>query len=172
MMRLHHPGNCQTSYTRSWFKCFSISYLQAQPTTWASVRLEVTPWSSCGRLQSTPERAQSQDIWLTWPRKAHQNLWLWTRKLWVTITSRWDGEQRWYRSSTWRLEHEEMVMVLENFRFLITWRWSHCFLQVTGLEEGESYVFRVRAVSAVGIGKPSQVSEPVCARVLPGNHSF
>uniref|UniRef100_A0A672ZUS1 Myomesin-2-like n=1 Tax=Sphaeramia orbicularis TaxID=375764 RepID=A0A672ZUS1_9TELE len=45
---------------------------------------------------------------------------------------------------------------------------SHRFLQVSGLEEGESYVFKVRAVNADGIGKASQVSVPVCARALPG----
>ncbi|KAM3623737.1 uncharacterized protein V6R79_015104 [Siganus canaliculatus] len=45
---------------------------------------------------------------------------------------------------------------------------SHRYLQVSGLEEGETYVFRVRAVNAVGVGKASQVSEPVCARALPG----
>uniref|UniRef100_A0A672ZUZ0 Myomesin-2-like n=1 Tax=Sphaeramia orbicularis TaxID=375764 RepID=A0A672ZUZ0_9TELE len=39
---------------------------------------------------------------------------------------------------------------------------------VSGLEEGESYVFKVRAVNADGIGKASQVSVPVCARALPG----
>ncbi|XP_038567700.1 M-protein, striated muscle isoform X3 [Micropterus salmoides] len=45
---------------------------------------------------------------------------------------------------------------------------SHRYLQVTGLEEGETYVFRVRAVNASGVGKPSQLSEPVCAKALPG----
>uniref|UniRef100_A0A3B4EXE0 Myomesin 2 n=1 Tax=Pundamilia nyererei TaxID=303518 RepID=A0A3B4EXE0_9CICH len=45
---------------------------------------------------------------------------------------------------------------------------SHRYLQVTGLEEGESYVFRVRAVNAHGVGKPSQLSEPVCAKAIPG----
>lgn len=45
---------------------------------------------------------------------------------------------------------------------------SHRYLQVTGLEEGETYVFKVRAVNASGIGKPSQLSEPVCAKALPG----
>lgn len=38
-----------------------------------------------------------------------------------------------------------------------------------GLEEGETYVFRVRSVNANGIGKPSQLSDPVCAKALPGN---
>lgn len=42
------------------------------------------------------------------------------------------------------------------------------YLQVTGLEEGESYVFRVRAVNAHGVGKASQLSEPVVAKALPG----
>lgn len=45
----------------------------------------------------------------------------------------------------------------------------HGFLQVSGLEEGETYVFRVRAVNVCGVGKPSQVSDPVCAKALPGN---
>ncbi|XP_070409689.1 myomesin-2 isoform X3 [Nothobranchius furzeri] len=45
---------------------------------------------------------------------------------------------------------------------------SHRYLQVAELEEGTSYVFRVRAVNANGTGKPSQLSEPVCARAVPG----
>ncbi|XP_029284202.1 LOW QUALITY PROTEIN: myomesin-2 [Cottoperca gobio] len=45
---------------------------------------------------------------------------------------------------------------------------SHRYLQVTGLQEGETYVFRVRSVNANGVGKPSQLSEPVCAKALPG----
>ncbi|XP_034456981.1 M-protein, striated muscle isoform X5 [Hippoglossus hippoglossus] len=45
---------------------------------------------------------------------------------------------------------------------------SHRYLQVSHLEEGQTYVFRVRAVNANGVGKSSQVSEPVCARALPG----
>ncbi|XP_056891797.1 myomesin-2 isoform X8 [Takifugu flavidus] len=45
---------------------------------------------------------------------------------------------------------------------------SHRYLQVTGLEEGQSYIFRVRAVNSVGVGKPSEVSDPVCAKALPG----
>ncbi|KAK2817477.1 hypothetical protein Q5P01_025668 [Channa striata] len=45
---------------------------------------------------------------------------------------------------------------------------KHRYLQVADLEEGENYVFRIRAVNAKGIGKPSQLSDPVCARALPG----
>uniref|UniRef100_A0A665VRC7 Myomesin 2a n=1 Tax=Echeneis naucrates TaxID=173247 RepID=A0A665VRC7_ECHNA len=45
---------------------------------------------------------------------------------------------------------------------------KHRYLQVSGLEEGQFYVFRVRAVNAKGVGKASQLSEPVCARALPG----
>uniref|UniRef100_A0A3Q2GQE1 Myomesin 2a n=1 Tax=Cyprinodon variegatus TaxID=28743 RepID=A0A3Q2GQE1_CYPVA len=45
---------------------------------------------------------------------------------------------------------------------------SHRYLQVTGLEEGTTYVFRVRAVNSNGVGKASELSEPVCARALPG----
>uniref|UniRef100_A0A671UJ70 Myomesin 2a n=1 Tax=Sparus aurata TaxID=8175 RepID=A0A671UJ70_SPAAU len=45
---------------------------------------------------------------------------------------------------------------------------SHRYLQATGLEEGATYVFKVRAVNASGVGKASQLSEPVCAKALPG----
>ncbi|XDV51817.1 hypothetical protein PO909_020632 [Leuciscus waleckii] len=43
-----------------------------------------------------------------------------------------------------------------------------CYLKVTGLESGASYVFRVRAVNDKGVGKASDVSDPVCAKALPG----
>uniref|UniRef100_A0A3B4AS27 Uncharacterized protein n=1 Tax=Periophthalmus magnuspinnatus TaxID=409849 RepID=A0A3B4AS27_9GOBI len=45
---------------------------------------------------------------------------------------------------------------------------SHRYFQVSGLEEGQSYVFKVRAVNNSGVGKASLVSEPVCAKALPG----
>ncbi|XP_067244493.1 myomesin-2 isoform X6 [Chanodichthys erythropterus] len=45
---------------------------------------------------------------------------------------------------------------------------GHCYLKVTGLETGASYVFRVRAVNAKGVGKASDVSDPVCVKALPG----
>ncbi|KAM7394720.1 hypothetical protein PAMP_021506 [Pampus punctatissimus] len=45
---------------------------------------------------------------------------------------------------------------------------SHRYLKVKNLEEGESYVFKVRAVNGNGVGKPSQLSQPVCAKALPG----
>nr|XP_033789856.1 myomesin-1 isoform X2 [Geotrypetes seraphini] len=52
-----------------------------------------------------------------------------------------------------------------------TTHWSQCNTMpvkfarfpVTGLIEGRSYVFRVRAVNKCGIGNPSRVSEPVAA---------
>ncbi|KAG7274991.1 hypothetical protein CRUP_001084 [Coryphaenoides rupestris] len=46
------------------------------------------------------------------------------------------------------------------------------YLQVSGLEEGESYVFRVRSVNANGVGQPSQLSEAVCAKALPGTQEI
>uniref|UniRef100_A0A8C5CFR2 Myomesin 2a n=1 Tax=Gadus morhua TaxID=8049 RepID=A0A8C5CFR2_GADMO len=49
---------------------------------------------------------------------------------------------------------------------------SHRYLQVGGLEAGETYVFRVRSVNADGVGKASQVSEPILAKALPGNPRF
>ncbi|CAL9701017.1 unnamed protein product [Knipowitschia caucasica] len=49
---------------------------------------------------------------------------------------------------------------------------SHRYFQVSGLTEGESYVFKVRAVNESGIGKASLVSEPVCAKALPGTQEI
>uniref|UniRef100_A0A8C2WK87 Myomesin 2a n=1 Tax=Cyclopterus lumpus TaxID=8103 RepID=A0A8C2WK87_CYCLU len=46
------------------------------------------------------------------------------------------------------------------------------FLQVSGLEEGETYVFRVRSVNSRGVGRPSDLSEPVCAKALPGTQEI
>ncbi|TSS35875.1 Myomesin-2 [Bagarius yarrelli] len=45
---------------------------------------------------------------------------------------------------------------------------NHCYLKVTGLETGTSYVFRVCAVNGSGKGKASDVSEAVCVKALPG----
>ncbi|KAG7462769.1 hypothetical protein MATL_G00188190 [Megalops atlanticus] len=45
---------------------------------------------------------------------------------------------------------------------------NHCYLKVTQLKEGQSYVFRVRAQNAEGVGKPSTVSDPVVAEAVPG----
>lgn len=49
---------------------------------------------------------------------------------------------------------------------------SQRYLKVTSLEEGETYVFRVRSVNAKGVGKPSRLSEPVCAKALPGTQEI
>lgn len=38
-----------------------------------------------------------------------------------------------------------------------------CKYPVTGLYEGRSYIFRVRAVNSAGISRPSRPSEPVAA---------
>ncbi|XP_058256921.1 M-protein, striated muscle isoform X4 [Hemibagrus wyckioides] len=45
---------------------------------------------------------------------------------------------------------------------------NRCYLKVTGLETGASYVFKVCAVNASGKGKASDVSEAVCIKALPG----
>ncbi|XP_010887247.2 myomesin-2 isoform X1 [Esox lucius] len=45
---------------------------------------------------------------------------------------------------------------------------SYCYHKVTGLEVGESYVFRVRAVNTDGAGKPSFTSDPVVAKAVEG----
>uniref|UniRef100_A0A671Q7G1 Myomesin-2-like n=1 Tax=Sinocyclocheilus anshuiensis TaxID=1608454 RepID=A0A671Q7G1_9TELE len=49
---------------------------------------------------------------------------------------------------------------------------GHCYLKVSGLETGASYVFRVRAVNAKDVGKASDVSDPVCAKALPGTREI
>jgi len=49
---------------------------------------------------------------------------------------------------------------------------GHRYLPVTGLEEGESYVFKVRAVNGDGVGKASQPSEPVCAKAIAGSQEI
>ncbi|XP_070308804.1 myomesin-1 isoform X2 [Odocoileus virginianus] len=45
---------------------------------------------------------------------------------------------------------------------------KHTYLKVQGLKEGESYVFRVRAINQAGVGKPSELAGPVVAETRPG----
>ncbi|XP_074803884.1 myomesin-2 isoform X3 [Natator depressus] len=45
---------------------------------------------------------------------------------------------------------------------------SHCYLEVNDLHEGKTYVFKVRAVNKAGIGKSSDISEPVLVEAKPG----
>ncbi|NXH12800.1 MYOM1 protein, partial [Bucco capensis] len=42
------------------------------------------------------------------------------------------------------------------------------FLKMTELRQGLSYVFRVRATNQAGVGKPSDVTDPVLAQTPPG----
>lgn len=42
------------------------------------------------------------------------------------------------------------------------------FFQIKNLKEAESYVFRVRAQNKAGVGKTSDVTEPVSAVTKPG----
>uniref|UniRef100_A0A7N6AJT3 Myomesin 2a n=1 Tax=Anabas testudineus TaxID=64144 RepID=A0A7N6AJT3_ANATE len=43
---------------------------------------------------------------------------------------------------------------------------NHLFYKVTGLEVGTTYVFRVRAVNAAGVGMASMASDPVTAKAV------
>uniref|UniRef100_A0A665UYN8 Myomesin-2-like n=1 Tax=Echeneis naucrates TaxID=173247 RepID=A0A665UYN8_ECHNA len=46
---------------------------------------------------------------------------------------------------------------------------GHRFLKVTGLEAGITYVVRVRAVNAAGVGMASMVSDPITAKAVEGS---
>ncbi|KAJ7422574.1 M-protein, striated muscle [Pitangus sulphuratus] len=45
---------------------------------------------------------------------------------------------------------------------------SKRYLKVTDLHEGHTYVFKVRAVNDAGVGKSSEISEPVLVEARPG----
>uniref|UniRef100_A0A4W3JLN1 Myomesin 2a n=1 Tax=Callorhinchus milii TaxID=7868 RepID=A0A4W3JLN1_CALMI len=45
---------------------------------------------------------------------------------------------------------------------------SNRYLKVTELEEGKTYIFKVRAVNAAGPGKASEPSEPIVVQFIPG----
>ncbi|TEA23730.1 hypothetical protein DBR06_SOUSAS3810090 [Sousa chinensis] len=45
---------------------------------------------------------------------------------------------------------------------------AHRYLKVCDLHQGKTYIFRVRAVNASGVGKPSDTSEPVLVEARPG----
>lgn len=77
----------------------------------------------------------------------------------------------------------KVVVVISSFIFLILIFILTCvssqyvisffsfFLQIKNLKEGETYVFRVRAQNKAGVGKTSEVTEPVPALTKPGRRN-
>uniref|UniRef100_A0AAY4DZW0 Myomesin 2a n=1 Tax=Denticeps clupeoides TaxID=299321 RepID=A0AAY4DZW0_9TELE len=49
---------------------------------------------------------------------------------------------------------------------------NHLYHKVTGLEAGQTYLFRVRGVNASGAGAASAASDPVRAQALPGTQEI
>lgn len=62
----------------------------------------------------------------------------------------------------------EISQVLAGYHKYISTFLSFFFLQIKDLKEGEKYVFRVRAQNKAGVGKVSDVTEPVPALTKPG----
>lgn len=65
------------------------------------------------------------------------------------------------------------------WRFISMWGSSLCVIwlfsfivQIKNLKEAETYVFRVRAQNKAGVGKTSDVTEPVPALTKPGRKHF
>ncbi|XP_067835767.1 myomesin-1-like isoform X2 [Heptranchias perlo] len=49
---------------------------------------------------------------------------------------------------------------------------SKRYIKVQDLKEGKSYIFRVRAVNRAGVGKPSDLTEPITAETTPGTNEM
>lgn len=84
-------------------------------------------------------------------------------------------EEAWRGVNTKATEKMFFKVVTLSLRFIdtcgsswcVTWSFS-LILQVKNLKEAEVYVFRVRAQNKAGVGKTSEVTEPVTALTKPG----
>lgn len=86
-------------------------------------------------------------------------------------------EEAWRGVNTKAVErtYTKVAITLFSQRFIRTCLWHQlaCNLvvfifQINNLKEGETYVFRVRAQNKAGVGKTSDVTEPVPALTKPG----
>ena len=57
---------------------------------------------------------------------------------------------------------------MKSFSFICSCVTFLSSLKVCDLHQGKTYVFRVRAVNASGVGRPSDTSEPVLVEARPG----
>ena len=57
---------------------------------------------------------------------------------------------------------------MKSFSFIASCVTFLSSLKVCDLHQGKTYVFRVRAVNASGVGRPSDTSEPVLVEARPG----
>lgn len=88
------------------------------------------------------------------------------------------SQQQGYREDVHQGCHHQIYSLRALFTeaAAVVWknRWAHLtfMLQIKNLKETESYVFRVRAQNKAGVGKTSDVTEPVTAVTKPGERKM
>lgn len=123
-------------------------------TTCRSERCVATLWCCCGDHQCTRAAIRSTGSTSTSRRRRRQ---------------RRRGEEstpRLRRRRTSRSPHQAEKVDYTHVTAAVIW-FSFIF-QIKNLKEAETYVFRVRAQNKAGVGKTSDVTEPVPALTKPG----